>query len=406
MGKKVSNKPRIYVSSTIYDFADLRSALKYWLEEFDFEVQMSEFNDFEVNLDLNSFQACLDSIKNCDYFILLIGGRRGALFNEKKEISITQQEYRTAYDLVKKGEIKIISFIRKSVWDIKEDRKSLSESLKDKNIKKIESKIIEESPEFIFQFIDEVRRAEEMKQAVKRKSGFPINNWIYKFDSYKDIFEALKRHLNLTGNLQEKAIKCNLMDELERNVKESDIKFENGKYSGNIITILNIKTLLNIKKTDNQINIKKELFMQLAISFIIFRQNFRSFALKEAIKSGIFLEYDRELGKYEVGKVQRLLLRLNEYIEQIGSICSSELITTTKNYLINLIESIKNFPTTYIVNVDLIYLISIFSLANIYWNIYQISTLIYEFLNEIEPREIELYPVDIFSEENKEIIKI
>ncbi|MFX0135864.1 MAG: DUF4062 domain-containing protein [Candidatus Hodarchaeota archaeon] len=402
----MSNKPRIYVSSTIYDFADLRSALKYWLEEFDFEVQMSEFNDFEVNLDLNSFQACLDSIKNCDYFILLIGGRRGALFNEKKEISITQQEYRTAYDLVKKGEIKIISFIRKSVWDIKEDRKSLSESLKDKNIKKIESKIIEESPEFIFQFIDEVRRAEEMKQAVKRKSGFPINNWIYKFDSYKDIFEALKRHLNLTGNLQEKAIKCNLMDELERNVKESDIKFENGKYSGNIITILNIKTLLNIKKTDNQINIKKELFMQLAISFIIFRQNFRSFALKEAIKSGIFLEYDRELGKYEVGKVQRLLLRLNEYIEQIGSICSSELITTTKNYLINLIESIKNFPTTYIVNVDLIYLISIFSLANIYWNIYQISTLIYEFLNEIEPREIELYPVDIFSEENKEIIKI
>ena len=68
----MSNKPRIYVSSTIYDFSDLRSALKYWLEEFDFEVQMSEFNDFEVNLDLNSFQACLDSIKNCNYFILLI----------------------------------------------------------------------------------------------------------------------------------------------------------------------------------------------------------------------------------------------------------------------------------------------------------------------------------------------
>ena len=406
MENKESNKPRIYVSSTIYDFADLRSALKYWLEEFDFEVQMSEFNDFSVNLDLSSFQACLDSMKNCNFFILLIGGRKGAFFDEKDEISITQQEYRTAYELVKKGKIKIISFIRKSVWNVKEDRKSLSKSLKDKNINKVESKIIEENPEFIFKFIDEVRRAVETKKAIEGKAKYPVNNWIYLFDNFKDVFDALKIHLNLPGDLREKTIRCNLKDELERNILNSDIKFKNGKYNGNIIALLNVRNQLNIKTTDRYINLDKKVFTLMSMSFILFRQNFKSFALKEAIKSGIFLEYNKELGKYEVGKAQRLLLRLNDYIEQIVITCNSELLTSTKNYLINLLDSAKTLPDTSIITVDSIYAILIFSLANIYWNIYQISTFICELLDGEKPRKIELIPVDIFSKENKEIIEI
>jgi len=406
MEKKESSKPRIYVSSTIYDFADLRSALKYWLEEFGFEVQISEFNDFELNLNLSSFQACLDSINNCDFFILLIGKRRGAWHNQKEKISITQKEYRTAYEIAKKGEIKIISFIRKSVWDVKEDRKFLRKSLENKEIDRVKSKIIED-PEFIFQFIDEVRRAKEMKKAIEGKVKYPINNWVYLFDNFKDIFDALKIHLNLPGNLREKAIKCNLTDELKRNIKESDIKLKDGKYSGNIITILEVKNSLNIKDTHSQINIEKKLCILLTISFIMFRQNFKNFALKEAIRSGIFLEYNKELGKYEVGTVQKLLLRLNDYVEQIRSICDSKLLLTdTKSYLYNLLKSTENLPDNYSINVETIYLILIFSLANIYWNIYQISTFIYEFLNGKTPRRIELYPVDIFSKSDKEIIEI
>ena len=44
--QQATNKPRVFVSSTIYDFKDLRSALKFWLEELGLEVLMSEFNDF------------------------------------------------------------------------------------------------------------------------------------------------------------------------------------------------------------------------------------------------------------------------------------------------------------------------------------------------------------------------
>ena len=74
-------KPRIFVSSTIYDFRDLRSALKYWLEQFGYEVRLSEFNDFTKRLDENAYNACLRAIEESDYYVLLIGTRVGGLYS-------------------------------------------------------------------------------------------------------------------------------------------------------------------------------------------------------------------------------------------------------------------------------------------------------------------------------------
>jgi len=74
------NKGKIFISSTVYDFQDLRSALKYWLTEMGYEVYMSESNDFPRNASENSYQTCLSTIKKCDWFILLIGNRFGGTF--------------------------------------------------------------------------------------------------------------------------------------------------------------------------------------------------------------------------------------------------------------------------------------------------------------------------------------
>jgi len=73
----MAERPKIFVSSTIYDFRDLRTALKFWLEELGFEVYLSEQNDFPVQSDLNSYETCIQAINDCDYFILLVGGRVG-----------------------------------------------------------------------------------------------------------------------------------------------------------------------------------------------------------------------------------------------------------------------------------------------------------------------------------------
>jgi hypothetical protein len=65
------SRGKVFVSSTIYDFRDLRSSIKYWLSEAGYDVLMSEYNDFQKDVSQNSFDACLNSIAECDYYICL-----------------------------------------------------------------------------------------------------------------------------------------------------------------------------------------------------------------------------------------------------------------------------------------------------------------------------------------------
>ena len=125
----MKSKPSIFISSTIFDFEDLRSALKHWLEEQEYEVLLSEANDFPVERSTDSYQACLNAIDRCDYFILFIGSRVGGVFDKNEEISIARKEYRRAYELSQKGKLKIISFVRKTVWNYRHSQKELEKFL-------------------------------------------------------------------------------------------------------------------------------------------------------------------------------------------------------------------------------------------------------------------------------------
>ena len=89
--------PRIFISSTIYDFRDLRSCLKFYFERYGYQVQLSEFNDFRKKLDLSSYDACFDSIQSSDYFILLIGARVGGFFNKTDKIMFKVPKKNTRY---------------------------------------------------------------------------------------------------------------------------------------------------------------------------------------------------------------------------------------------------------------------------------------------------------------------
>src|SRR6266498_737173 len=101
----VSGRPRVFVSSTIYDFHDLRSALKVWLEQMGAEARMSEFTDFERPPDLGALNSCFAGIADCHYYVLLVGLRRGSWLEPNRRISVTQQEFRTATALAEQGTI-------------------------------------------------------------------------------------------------------------------------------------------------------------------------------------------------------------------------------------------------------------------------------------------------------------
>src|SRR5436305_13993140 len=69
--------PKIFISSTVRDLRDLRSAIKYWLEQYGFEVLASEWPDFAHPLDREAIAAALAPIELSDYYLLIVVYRVG-----------------------------------------------------------------------------------------------------------------------------------------------------------------------------------------------------------------------------------------------------------------------------------------------------------------------------------------
>jgi len=306
-------RPRVFISSTIYDFHDLRSALKYWLEELDYEVLMSESSDFEKDSSKNSYDACLETIKECDYFILLIGGRVGGWYDEST--SITRKEYQIAYECVLNGRIKrIIPFVRQHIWDVLEDRKSLIKTLADLDIQENglpvdkesvayhDSKIIKDA-DHIKRFLDEVTRKEDFK-----KSDKPRFNWINSFSSFEDIVKVLSIELNLKVNMTRRVAERNIKTALARNLSNLTEKEKDGI----IATFLGFESIRNqliaerkaataSLSLDYQIAIEQKEnrnVFETAMFFKIGVHELDSTVFEYAVKTGCFMTYSKDKETY------------------------------------------------------------------------------------------------------------
>lgn len=152
MPEEAVARPRVFISSTIAEFRDLREALKYWLEELGFEVQLSEHNDFVREPDAGTLEACFNNIRECNYYLLLIGGRQGSMIDPENKLSVTRQEYRTAMGSWEgSGKPKLVTVIRRETMAALRERKAAkipddapSAYLKD--------------PGFVSEFVSEVRK--------------------------------------------------------------------------------------------------------------------------------------------------------------------------------------------------------------------------------------------------------
>jgi len=323
-------KPRIFISSTVYDFKDLRSALKYYLESFGYEVSLSEFNDFTKKLDMNSYQACLDTITKSDYFVLLIGSRVGGYYDEVKKISITQKEYQTAYELVLKKKLKIIAFVRDEIWGVKDDRKALENIIKNnfllsKEIDEVEfekiiyykSNVINDA-QFIFNFIDEVSRKLEMKNATKGKGDYPINNWIHQFKYFDDIINVLTIEFNIKKGLFEESITYNLRLELKEIVKQFLTKINGSIRKQNI---WGHSARLSISKDlETHTSMKYQYFKWLTAYISIGTSTtvyMRTYFIEKALESGIFLDFDNSTGEFKQTTISSKLAELKSNIEHL-----------------------------------------------------------------------------------------
>lgn len=324
------SKPRVFISSTIYDFKDLRSAIKYFLEQNGFEVVTSENVDFPADNRKNSFQACLDAINTCDYFILLIGSRIGCKYKYIKPdgktemITITRAEYRKAYELFKLEKIKIINFVRQEIFDVKEDRKGIEnvllsmdiDNVSKKNIKEHESKIVKDAGE-IFNFLDEISRNAEMKAVNEGASNeYPTGNWVYQFNSFSDIIAVLNNALSLDRGTSRQIWHENIRREIIRNLTKLTQK--NNKHE--IVSIFNfgmvdkskLEDINNCKLTGNDL---WRLFYSNTI-YMPFVTRLDDNFISDVLKTDIFFDYNQEKKRFLPNIIFELLSKLSDKIRR------------------------------------------------------------------------------------------
>lgn len=319
----MSQRPTFFLSSTIFDFKDLRSAIKYSLEARGCEVLASEFNDFAVDSRSHSYEACLANIAKADYFVLLIGSRVGGWYDETNRISITRQEFREAYRLHLEDKLRIVTLVRGEVWQAKEDRKALGKHLATLDLSEEQREAVRNFPgkfmddaDFITDFLTEVGRNRETSQAVKEGREKPGGNWIYPFSTFKEVEDVL-RPLTFTGlTADDAAYRKALQHELIELFRSLLIKVR-GKIIDPRPMISRFRDgyPISADEIEGEIDVEqKDWSMFSVLSIRLMAREISQIVIDDALTSPTFMDYDPQKSSYVPGPAYELLARLIEEI--------------------------------------------------------------------------------------------
>lgn len=411
-------RPTVFISSTIYDFHDLRSSLKFYLEEQGFTVLASEYNDFKKPLGIHSYEACLEAVRSADYFILLIGSRVGGWYDEPNRISITQQEYRVAYELHKAGKLKILTFVRSEVWQAKEARRELHNHLKaerakeqrrrwdflsfiglrkpkldeetKKGIENHESKFMDD-PEFISKFISEVGKNSETKRAVSGQGAAPSGNWIHQFSTFRDVVDALNGQLFSSIPLEDMTTHTLLRQELRQFVGQCMVKFGPGASFSARPSIDEFHrshpiTLGSLDEPLTQVSVARwDKISMLAVGML--GRQFRPMVLPQALTRSTFLEFDLESNTFCQTPVYDALLLLQEEIANFNAEN-----TPSKRKVIFDNTKGKRAQNAQTIEIDTMELIDLLGLFDRWVNILDISVALIKYLDGQPFPKLDLRP--------------
>ena len=128
--------PRVFLSSTCYDLAEVRDSLRSFIESNGFEPCLSERGDVFYHPDFHTHESCVNEISHCQLFVLLIGGRFGGNYVADISKSVVNAEYSAA----KKLNIPVFTFVKRGVL---EDDRVYQKNRSKKIVKQIEFPSIE-----------------------------------------------------------------------------------------------------------------------------------------------------------------------------------------------------------------------------------------------------------------------
>jgi hypothetical protein len=366
----MNKKPSIFVSSTIRDFRDLRGALKYYLEELGYAVLLSEYNDFPKPLDKSAYEACLKAVGQADYYILLIGEEVGSLWSAAEGISVTRMEYREAYSLAQEDRIRMLLFVRRCVWEARSRWKCMATAMTtchgqeqmDEALSQQIGGCIAPSikdPEHVFSFLDEVARAEETEEAARAGTPFPESNWVHCFESFRDLADALRVHLGISGSLQEAIMRTSLRREILVNLSlllqkgkhrvfptytwatSAQEAFAGGLEGATTMTTAHLRQV-----------IQYTLFGGRGVTML------RTRILDRALETGFGLEYDRRTSELNYTRLSERLFQLRESLGRLQMLRNSN-TDKLMGFVTTYLEQSKLSGTTSVQNADLIYALTV-----------------------------------------------
>lgn len=288
--------PRVFLSSTVKDLADLRSAVRYLLEQYGFEVFASENPDFPHDLDTETRVAALGPIDDADYYVLIVGSRRGALTSDG--VSVTRSEFRRARAVHREtGRPRLVLLARQDILDA---------------AKRGPTYVLEASEDWtaVRAFLDEIGTAADPRDP----------NWVHGFRSFGDLATALRTALRLSGPLRRLALEANLVEELGGNLQLLLAKLRD--------LVVPAQDLLMPHLVPAPSDRAVFLDRQATASIWVYRFSLpapnalASVALSDAISSGDFLGFDPASGAMTMSEVQQAMLHLRQRIARYETLLS------------------------------------------------------------------------------------
>ncbi len=185
---------RVFVSSTAYDLAVLRSTLRNFIEGLGYDPILSDYSDVLYDPREHAHRSCLAEIRTCDMVVLIVGSRFGSALNVDalsstadldvlryleedgdRSLSVTQAE---AVSAVAHG-IPIFAFVDSAVYhDYFVHQRNKGQPFAREIIYPSVSQ--PDTAEYIFDFIDYLQ-------------GRSFNNAVITFDRMEDILVHLQK---------------------------------------------------------------------------------------------------------------------------------------------------------------------------------------------------------------------
>ena len=182
--KFMKGKTTVFLSSTCYDLHDCRSVIYRTLLDYDYNIIMSESNNFSMPIsDINSYDHCLDMVKKCNQLIYIIGGRFGGVYRGERYRDLAEQIRSLnpslgdpsislmEFFLAKKRNIPVRVFTKKEIYN---ERNTY--------IKNKDSGVFNPA------FVEDNRVFEIISTITRLKTG----NWLKTYEDLNDLLEIIR----------------------------------------------------------------------------------------------------------------------------------------------------------------------------------------------------------------------